>query len=71
MHKVEFTQYALKDLKKFDKQTVALILVWIRKNLGGCENLRQHDKSPTTNRNGEWRYRVENYRILVEIKIML
>lgn len=68
MYKVEFTQRALKDLKKLDKQTAALILGWIRKNLEGCENPRHHGKGLTANRNGQWRYRVGDYRLLAEIK---
>lgn len=68
MYKVEFTQRALKDLKKLDKQTAALILGWVRKNLEGCEDPRQHDKGLTANRSGEWRYRVGDYRLLAEIK---
>ncbi len=68
MYKVEFTQRALKDLKKLDKQTAALILGWVRKNLDGCENPRQHSKGLTANRSGEWRYRIGDYRLLAEIK---
>ena len=65
---VEFTETALKELKKMDRQTVRLILGWIRKNLEGCENPRQHGKGLTANRNGQWRYRVGDYRLLAEIQ---
>ena len=65
---VEFTARALKELKKLDKQTAALILGWIRKNLEGCDNPRAHGKGLTANRSGEWRYRVGNYRLLAEIQ---
>ena len=68
MYKVEFTQRALKDLKKLDKQTAALILGWVRKNLEGCEDPRRHGRGLTANRSGEWRYRVGDYRLLAEIK---
>lgn len=68
MYKVEFTQRALKDIKKLDKQTAALILGWVRKNLEGCEDPRQHGKGLTANRSGEWRYRVGDYRLLAEIE---
>ena len=68
MYKVEFTQRALKDLKKLDKQTAALILGWVRKNLEGCDDPRQHGKGLTSNRSGQWRYRVGDYRLLAEIK---
>ena len=65
---VEFTARALKELKKPDKQTAALILGWIRKNLEGCDNPRVHGKGLTANRSGEWRYRVGDYRLLAEIQ---
>ena len=65
---VEFTQRALKDLKKLDRQTASLILGWVRKNLEGCENPRLHGKGLTANRSGQWRYRVGDYRLIAEIE---
>ena len=67
-YKVEFTQTALKDLKKLDRHTAALILGWVRKNLENCENPRLHGKPLTANRSGQWRYRVGDYRLLAEIE---
>ena len=66
-YKVEFAQRALKDLKKLDRHTAALILGWVRKNIEGCENPRVHGKGLTVNRSGEWRYRVGDYRLLAKI----
>ena len=65
---VEFSKRALKDIKKLDKSTAALILGWIRKNLEGCENPRVHGKGLTANHSGEWRYRVGDSRLLAEIQ---
>ena len=67
-YKVEFTQRALKDLKKLDRHTAALILGWIRKNLENCENPRLYGKGLTANRSSQWRYRVGDYRLLAEIE---
>lgn len=67
IYRVEFTQRALKELKKIDRHTAALILGWVRKNLEGCENPRLHGKGLTANRSGEWRYRVGDYRLLAKI----
>lgn len=67
-YKVEFTERALKDLKKLDRHTAALILGWVRKNLEGCENPRAHGKGITANKSGYWRYRVGDYRLLAEIE---
>lgn len=65
---VEFAKRALKDLKKLDKSTAALILGWVRKNLEGCADPRVHGKGLTANRSGEWRYRVGDYRLLADIQ---
>lgn len=67
-YKVEFTAAALKDLKKLDRHTAALILGWVRKNLENCENPRWHGKALTADRSGQWRYRVGDYRLLAEIE---
>lgn len=64
---VTFTKEALKQLKKMDKASAALILGWIRKNLEGCDNPRIHGKGLTANSSGQWRYRVGDYRIIAEI----
>lgn len=66
-YKVLFSDEAKKELKKLDKHTALLILAWIRKNLEGCSNPRQHGKGLTANRSGQWRYRVGDYRLLAEI----
>ena len=67
-YKVEYTEQAIKKLKKIDKHTQFFILAWIEKNLVDCENPRQHGKGLTANRSGEWRYRVGDYRIIAEIE---
>lgn len=67
-YRVEFSRQALKDLKKLDRQTAALILGWVRKNLEGCIDPRAHGKGQTANCGGAWRYRVGDYRLLAEIQ---
>ena len=65
--RVEYSNVALKQLKKMDRFDARLITSWIGKNLEGCEDPRAHGKGLTANRSGEWRYRVGNYRILCNI----
>jgi mRNA interferase RelE/StbE len=65
---VEFTDRARKELKKLDRYTAALIIGWIEKNLQGCTDPRQHGKSLTADRSGQWRYRVGDYRLIAEIQ---
>ena len=45
-----------------------MILAWIRRNLEGCSNPRLHGKGLTANRSGQWRYRVNDYRLIAEIQ---
>ena len=65
---VEYTKRAIKQLKKLDKQTSALLLGWIEKNLVDCDNPRQFGKGLTANRKGEWRYRIGDYRRVADIQ---
>ena len=67
-YKVVFSDRAIKELKKMDKHTSALILGWIEKNLDGCENPRVHGKGLVENRSGQWRYRIGDYRLICEIQ---
>lgn len=67
-YRVEYTDQALKQLKKMDRFDARLVLSWISKNLEGCVDPRVHGKGLTGNRSGEWRYRVGNYRILCLIQ---
>ncbi len=66
--KIVFSDKALKQIKKIDKHTASLIIGWLRKNLEGCSDPRQHGKGLTANRRGQWRYRVGDYRIITEIQ---
>ncbi len=66
--KIVFSEKALKELKKLDKHTALFIIGWLRKNIEGCSDPRQHGKGLTANRSGQWRYRVGDYRIITEIQ---
>lgn len=65
---VEFIESARKSLKKLDVFTQRMILSWVRKNLEGCDNPRQHGKALSANRAGQWRYRVGDYRLIAQIE---
>ena len=67
-YKVVFSNRVIKELKKMDKHTSALIIGWIEKNLEGCENPRIHGKGLIENRSGQWRYRIGDYRLICEIQ---
>lgn len=57
-----------KAFKKLDRQTQKIIKAWLVKNLMNCTDPRIHGKGLTSNRSGQWRYRVGDYRILAEIQ---
>ncbi len=67
-YKVILAEKARKALKKLDKQTSSLIIGWVEKNLEGCENPRIQGKGLTSNRSGQWRYRIGDYRLICEIQ---
>lgn len=67
-YSVDYTGAAVRELKKLDKPTRALVFGWIEKNLVGCENPRRHGKGLTANRGGQWRYRVGDYRLIADIQ---
>ena len=67
MYHVVFTNEAKNELKKLDRYTAMLLTAWVRKNLEGCSDPRQHGKGLTANRSGQWRYRVGDYRLVAEI----
>lgn len=64
---VEVTVRFEKEFKKLDRYTQRMIKGWIDKNLIGTENPRQHGKGLTSNRSGQWRYRIGDYRLLCHI----
>jgi len=66
--KVEFTDVALKALKKLDKKTAAMIVSYIEKNLTGQVNPRATGRPLVFNQKGKWRYRIGNFRLLCKIE---
>ncbi len=67
-YSVAYTEHAIRQFKKLDRQTQVLIQRWIIKNLDGCADPRVHGKALTANRVGQWRYRIGDYRLICEIE---
>jgi len=67
MYKVKITEKALKTLKSLDKQIARMIIAWIEKNLEGTKDPRAKGKGLSHDKKGIWRYRVGNYRFLINI----
>ena len=68
MYRLEFSKKADRQLSKMNPGVRKVIVVWLLKNVDGCEDPRAHGKALAANRSGVWRYRVGDYRILCEIQ---
>ena len=66
-YKVKTTPRFDKELRKLDKYTMKMIKSWIEKNLIDYENPRSFGKGLTANRNGQWRCRIGDYRLICNI----
>lgn len=64
---IVFDAKALKALDALDKIQSRLILAWIDKNLDGTDDPRILGKPLKGKLSSYWRYRVGQYRILVEL----
>ena len=67
-YRVEYSERAVRELKRLDKYTRQMIYAWIDKNLVGCENPRAHGKALIADRKGQWRYRIGDYRLICHIE---
>lgn len=68
MYRVEYSPQAIKQLRKLDPFVMRTIYAWIGKNLEGCTNPRIHGRGPTANLGGQWRYRMNDYRLIADIQ---
>ena len=57
-----------KKILKFDKNTRKLLYDYISKNLADTDDPRFHGKALTGNLKGLWRYRIMDYRLIVDIQ---
>ena len=66
-HFVEYTDDAIKQLRKMDRLTRTMVLNWISKHLEGTDNSLVSGKELTGDKIGLWRYRVGDYRLVTKI----
>lgn len=66
-YKLQFSNDALKQLRKLDKHQAKLITQWLYANIDGIEDPHSRGKGLEANLSGLWRYRVGNYRVLCQI----
>lgn len=67
VYKLEFSKRFDRQFSKLDKSTQRYIFNWLIKHLDNVENPRYSGKSLTGNKRGLWRYRIGNYRVIVDI----
>ena len=63
-----FTANARKELKKLGHEPARKIIQFLDERVQGANNPRQFGKALKGDLGKYWRYRIENYRILCEIK---
>lgn len=58
----------MEQLKKMDRFQSALLTRWLYQSIDGIEDPRSIGKGLVGNCAGRWRYRIGNYRVIVEIE---
>ena len=65
--KIEFLDTAKRELKKLDKRWQLTILDYLEDEIRNLDNPRNRGKALVGDKQGLWRYRVADYRIVCEI----
>jgi mRNA interferase RelE/StbE len=64
---INFSEVALKQLKKLDKQTAQRIVDYLTKRVSLTENPKLLGKALLFSKIGLWRYRIGDYRVICKI----
>ena len=67
-YKIVYSKDFQKIFKKLDPSVQRLLAIWIKYNLENTDNPRLHGKALIGDKRGFWRYRIADYRLIVEIK---
>lgn len=67
-YEVKTTKTFDNKLRKLDRPTQKLILTYILQNLQNTENPYSKGRALSNNLKGLWRYRIADYRLIVEIR---
>ena len=67
-YNIETTTRFDREFQKLDRYTRRMIKAQIEKNLVNCSDPRHHGKGLVSNRSGQWRYRIGDYRLICEIR---
>jgi mRNA interferase RelE/StbE len=66
--RIEFTRTAEKHIQKLSREAQANILKYLRECVGSAANARQFRKMLHGDKQGLWRYRVGDYRIICDVR---
>ncbi len=66
--RVEISRTAEKQITKLDRQAQASILNYLRERVQPSESPRQFGKALHGDKQGLWRYRVSDYRLICDIQ---
>ena len=66
--RIEISEKLNKKIKKMDKNVQKMLYSYIVKNLKDTDNPRKNGKTLKGNLKGLWRYRVMDYRLIVDIQ---
>ena len=66
--RIEISDKLNKKIKKMDKSTQRMLYSYIVKNLKDTDDPRKNGKALKGNLKGLWRYRVIDYRLIVDIQ---
>jgi len=64
---VDFTDTAIKALKKIDKKWQSKILDYLEDEIAALEDPRSRGKALVGDKKGFWRYRVGDYRVICKL----
>ena len=67
-YKLTYSKDFQKLFKKLDPSVQKLVASYIKHNLENTDNPRKHGKPLTGDKKGLWRYRIADYRLIVEIR---
>lgn len=67
-YKIIFSKDFQKIFKKLDSSVQKLVASYIKHNLENTDDPRIHGKALIGDKKGLWRYRIGNYRLIVEIQ---
>ena len=67
-YRIVYSKDFQKLFKKLDPSVQKLVASYIKNNLENTDNPRVHGKPLKGDKKGLWRYRINNYRLIVDIQ---